>query len=122
MDHQHAVFNAPCDLQRELGLSHGLLTERRVGAGEREARLPPSSCEAVADRAMDARQRDAGLAEPALQVGDAGRIGVVQVGSGSEELEHLESVRADLAQMLSRQPLGVEQVRGNPERPPLAHD
>jgi hypothetical protein len=84
-------------------------------------RTPSSGAETLANRCVDAVQFEASVSQPLLQVGHRRRIVVVEMRAGGEQLDTIESVRANLDQMLASQPLAVVKVRRHPEGPLQVH-
>ena len=119
--HEDAKWHAPRDLQRALGLRHRPSPRVGIRARQRQRRTPAAAREALADRRMDAVQFEAGFRKPLLEVGHGRRIVIVEMRPRGEQLDAIETVRPDLEQMLSRQPIVVVEVRRDPERSLARH-
>src|SRR5439155_9699873 len=92
----------------------------RVGIGARQRKhrsplAPLAADQALCNRRVNAVQHHAGFREPLLQVGDGGRVVIVEMRPGREDFDRLESVRCDVEEMLAAQPLTVVQMRRDPE-------
>ena len=92
MDDQDAERNPPRDVQRALRFLHRARPPVPIRACQRERRAPAAADEALGDRRVDPVQIETRLRQPLLQVGDCGRIVIVEVRPRGEELDGLEAV------------------------------
>ena len=74
---------------------------------------------------MNRVELEPGVAEPRREGIDRGRVVIVEMGAGREDLDGLETVSRNLQQMVPPEPLGVIEVRRDTEsshRQELASD
>ena len=115
MHHQHANRNPSRDVERVLGFGHRPLALSGVTARDRQPPAPPPRRVRLADRRVQAAQRESRARQPLLQVRNRGWIAVIEVRARREDLDRFESVRRNLDEMSPAQALMVVEVRRHPE-------
>ena len=76
---------------------------------------PSAAREALPDRRVHAVQLEPRFREPLLQIRDRRRIVVVEVRARGKQLDPLETVGPDLAEVLPAEPMVVVEMRRYPE-------